>query len=103
LQRTNIAIQLVTGSLYRELMIADSARTAMRSGENESMVFRRLRVWPARQAPMKAAIQRLSDGGFGAAFSALALIDRQSKGRASGDPWQSLDRLLCSLCEPGLI
>ena len=101
LQRTNIPIQLVTGSLYRELMLADSVRTAVRSGENEAAVFRKLRVWPARQAPMKAAIQRLAENGFAPAFRALALIDRQSKGRASGNPWQSLDRLLCTLCESG--
>lgn len=100
LQRTNIPIQLVTGSLYRELMLADSARSAMQSGQNESTVFRSLRVWPARQGPMKAAIHRLAEGGLHSAFRMLALIDRQSKGRASGDPWQSLDRLLCSLCEP---
>jgi DNA polymerase-3 subunit delta len=101
LQRTDIPIQLVTGSFYRELMLADTVRNAVRSGENEAAVFRKLRVWPARQTPMKAAIHRLKDQGFAKAFRELALIDRQSKGRASGDPWQTLDRLLCSLCGPG--
>lgn len=102
LKRTNIPIQLVSGSLYRELMLADTARLAIHSGENESSVFRKLQVWPARQGPMKQAIHRMAGKGFGDAFRALALIDRQSKGRASGDPWQSLDRMLCGLCEaPG--
>jgi len=101
LQRTNIPIQLVTGSLYRELMLADSARAAIRSGENESSVFRKLQIWPARQGPMQQAMKRMVESGFGEAFRALALIDRQSKGRAAGDPWQSLDRLLWALCEPG--
>jgi hypothetical protein len=27
----------------------------------------------------------------------LALIDRQSKGRAAGDPWQSVDALMIQL------
>jgi len=99
LKRTNIPIQLVCGSLYRELMLADTARAAIESGENETSVFRKLQIWPARQGPMKQAIHRKARKGFGDAFRALALIDRQSKGRASGDPWQSLDRILCGLCE----
>jgi DNA polymerase-3 subunit delta len=103
LHRTNIPIQLVTGSLYRELMLTDTARSALRSGENESAVFRKLRVWPARQGPMKQAMRRLSDEDLGESFRALSLIDRQSKGRAAGDPWQTLDRLLWSLCEPGAV
>ena len=103
LQRTNVPIQLVTGSLYRELMLTDSARAAIRAGENESAVFRKLQVWQARQGPMKQAIRRLSDDDLGESFRALSLIDRQSKGRAPGDPWQTLDRLLWSLCEPGAV
>jgi len=99
LKRTNIPIQLVCGSLYRELTLADAARAAIQSGENESSVFRKLQVWSARQGPMKQAIHRKARKGFGDAFRALALIDRQSKGRASGDPWQSLDHMLCGLCE----
>ena len=103
LHRTNIPIQLVTGSLYRELMLTDSAKSAIRSGENETAVFRKLQIWPARQGPMKKAIHRLSDDDLGESFRALSLIDRQSKGRAAGDPWQTLDRLLWSLCEPGAL
>jgi DNA polymerase-3 subunit delta len=103
LHRTNIPIQLVTGSLYRELMLTDTARSALRSGENESAVFRKLQIWPARQGPMKQAMQRLSDEDMGESFRTLSLIDRQSKGRAAGDPWQTLDRLLWSLCEPGTL
>jgi hypothetical protein len=33
-------------------------------------------------------------------FRALGLIDRQSKGRAPGDAWQTLDRLLWFICDP---
>ena len=103
LQRTNVAIQAVSGALYRELTLTDSVRSAVQSGENESSVFGKLRIWPARQAPMRQAVRRLSEFDFGESFRALALIDRQSKGRAPGDPWQTLDRLLCFLCEPGTI
>ncbi len=101
LQRTNIPIQLLTGSLYRELMLADTARAAVRLGENETSVFRKLRVWQTRQGPMLQAMKRVTERGFNEAFRALSLIDRQSKGRAPGDPWQTLDRMMWALCEPG--
>ncbi len=100
LQRMNTPIQPVVGALYRELSLAATVRAAIRSGENESSVFRKLNVWSSRQGPMKAAIRRLSAYKLDDSFRSLALIDRQSKGRATGDPWQTLDRLLWHLCEP---
>jgi DNA polymerase-3 subunit delta len=100
LQHTGVAIQAVTGAVYRELSLADAARTAIDAGESEATAFGRLHVWPARQAPMRQALRRLSARHFGDAFRALGLIDRQSKGRAQGDAWQTLDRLLWFLCEP---
>lgn len=101
LQRTHVAIQAVSGALHRELMLANTVRSAIRSGQNESAVFRTLRVWQTRQDPIRKAVSRLSERDFGESFRALALIDRQSKGRAPGDPWQTLDRLLWHLCDPG--
>ena len=103
LKQTNVAIQAVSGALHRELTLADTVKTAVRSGENESSVFGRLRIWQARQTPIRRAVGRLSEYDFGESFRALALIDRQSKGRAPGDPWQTLDRLLWHLCEPGAV
>lgn len=103
LQRTGMAIQAVTGAMYRELSVADTARSAISAGESESAVFGRLRIWPARQGPMRRALGRLSAFQFGEVFRALGLIDRQSKGRAAGDAWQTLDRLLWFLCDPAAI
>ncbi len=103
LQRTGVPIQVVTGAIYRELGIADKARSAIASGDSESTVFGRLHIWPARQAPMRRALSRLSAYHFGEAFRALGLIDRQSKGRAAGDAWQTLDRLLWYLSDPAAV
>jgi DNA polymerase-3 subunit delta len=100
LQRTGVAIQPVSGALHRELTVADNVRSAVQAGENESSVFSKLRIWPARQAPINQAVRRLSKYDFEESFRALTRIDLQSKGRAPGDPWQSLDRLLWKLCDP---
>jgi DNA polymerase-3 subunit delta len=103
LQRTGTAIQLVTGAMYRELTIADAVRSAIAAGENESAVFGRMRIWHSRQGQIRQALRRLSGIQFGESFRALGLIDRQSKGRAPGDAWQTLDRLLWFLCDPAAV
>lgn len=100
LQRTGVAIQPVCGALYRELTLADTFRASVQSGENEASMFNKLRIWPARQAPIRQAANRLTEYDFGESFRALSMIDLQSKGRADGDPWQTLDRLLWHLCDP---
>ena len=100
LQRTGVAIQPVYAALYRELMVTETVRAATAAGEDPAAAFRRLRVWPARQAAVRQALQRLSAGDLGEAIRGLSLIDRQSKGRAAGDAWQTLDRLLWFICDP---
>jgi len=100
LQRTGVAIQLIYAVLYRELSLADKVRAAVDSGEQQGAAFKKLRIWPARQGPVKAVCGRLKADDFADAFRVLALIDRQSKGRAPGDAWQTLDRLLWFLCSP---
>ena len=101
LQRTGVAIQLVYAALYRELTVASTVRAAVAAGQNEAVAFKKLRVWPARQGAIRQALQRMSADDFGDVFRTLSLIDRQSKGRASGDAWQTLDRLLWFMCDPG--
>ena len=100
LQRTGVAIQLVVGALYRELTIADAVRAAVAGGQQEAAAFRRMGVWQARQGAMRRAARRLDAARFGDALRTLSLIDRQSKGRAAGDPWQTLDRLVRFVCDP---
>ncbi len=97
LKRMNTPIPLLLGALLRELKTTEAFRLAMRAGEQESTVFRRLNVWYNRQNTVRAAARRLDTRKLFGAFKTLSLIDRQSKGRAAGDPWQSLDILLLDL------
>ena len=97
LKRMNTPLPLLLGALLRELKTTEAFRLAMRGGEQETMVFRRLNIWYNRQNTVRAAARRLDTRKLFGAFKALALIDRQSKGRAAGDPWQSLDTLLLQL------
>jgi DNA polymerase-3 subunit delta len=97
LKRMDTPLPMLLGALLRELKIIETFRLAMRSGEYETAVFRRLNVWHNRQDVVRMAARRLGTRQLYEAFKMLSLIDRQSKGRAKGDPWQSIDTLLLQL------
>jgi DNA polymerase-3 subunit delta len=97
LKRMATPLPPLLGALLRELKTTEAFRLAMRGGEPEAMVFRRLNVWQNRQNNVRNAARRLTTRKLYAAFRTLSLIDRQSKGRAAGDPWQSIDSLLLQL------
>ncbi len=97
LHRMGVPIQLVTGALFREFSVLEGYRLAMRAGESETQVFRRLNVWPSRQGPMRTAARRFETERLNQAFQSLSLIDRQSKGMDQGDAWHSLDHLICGM------
>ena len=97
LKRMDTPVPLLLGALLKELKTTEAFRLAMRAGEQEDMVFRRLNVWQNRQAIVRSAARRLNTRKLFEAFKLLSLIDRQSKGRAAGDPWKSVDDLLCHL------
>lgn len=97
LRRMDTPLPLLLGALLKELKTTEAFRFAMRGGEQESMVFRRLNIWQNRQNTVRSAARRLNTRQLFGAFKQLSLIDRQSKGQAAGDPWQSLDTLLLQL------
>lgn len=99
LRRMDTPIPLLLGALLRELKTTEAFRFAMRGGEAEATVFRRLNVWHNRQSTVRSAARRLKTRQLFDAFRQLSLIDKQSKGQAAGNPWQSLDRLLLQLAQ----
>lgn len=98
LRRTGVAIQAVSGALYYQLSQLNAVRSAVQSGEDEARAFGRLRIFKMAQPSFRQALNRLSGEQIGDSFRALALVDRQGKGRAAGDPWQTLDHMLLALC-----
>lgn len=98
LRRTGVAIQAITGALYYQISQLDAIRAAVHAGEDQARAFSRLQVFKMAQPLFRQALSRLSDRQIGDSFRALALLDRQSKGRAAGDPWQTLDQMLLALC-----
>jgi len=97
LKRMDTPIPPLLGALLKELKATEAFRLAMRGGESESVAFRRLNIWYAKQGLIRNAARRLNTRKLFEAFKMLSLIDRQSKGRAAGDPWRSIDDLLMLL------
>jgi DNA polymerase-3 subunit delta len=57
-------------------------------------------IWESRQAPFKRALQRHPEAKRWERFVAEAgLVDRMAKGRAEGDPWLGIERLLLAVAE----
>jgi DNA polymerase-3 subunit delta len=98
LRRTGVAIQAVTGALYYQLSQLSAVQSAVLSGENEERVFSRLRIFRLAQPLYRQALRRVSAWQLGDSLRALSLVDRQGKGRAAGDPWQTLDGIILGLC-----
>lgn len=98
LRRTGVAIQAVTGALYYQLSQLSAVQSALAKGENEARAFGRLRIFNTAQPLYSQALRRVSEHQLGDSFRGLSLVDRQSKGRAAGDPWQTLDTIILGLC-----
>lgn len=98
LHRTGIPLQMVVGALASELRTLEAFRAAVDAGRGEDAAFRQLNIWRSRQRAIQQAARRLDGPRLHQAIRQLALIDRQGKGRAGGDPWHVLDQLVCALC-----
>jgi DNA polymerase-3 subunit delta len=99
LHRTGVALQMVIGALVMELRTLEAFKLALSAGQNEASLFRSLNIWPSRQTAIQRAARRLDVGRVQSAFRQLALMDRQGKGRAAGNPWHLLDQLVRDLCQ----
>jgi DNA polymerase-3 subunit delta len=70
------------------------------SGGDLGQAMTRLGVWSSRQAQVRRALRRGSAGHFERLLCDCARIDRISKGRAQGDPWIELERLVVGIAAP---
>lgn len=70
------------------------------SGGNAAAAMRAERVWESRQALYRRALSRHSAPHWERFVAMCGQVDRIAKGRADGDPWQVLERLLVALAEP---
>ena len=88
------------GMVVRELQMAEKLAQVQARGGNVSSEFRALRIWDSKQALYLRALKRHDAPHWSRFLAQAGQVDRIAKGRASGDAWQMLERLLVAVAEP---
>lgn len=95
------AVAALMPMVIRELLAGAGLARVQARGGNLAAEMKSRGIWESRQAPYKRALQRHPEGKRWERFVAEAgLVDRIAKGRADGDAWLALERLLVAVAEP---
>lgn len=70
------------------------------SGGNLAAAMQAQRIWDSKQSQYKRALERHDAARWEQFAIECGRIDRISKGRASGDAWIALERLLAAIAQP---
>ncbi len=94
------AVPALLGMVVKELQcVAALARVQARNG-NLANEFKAQRVWESKQAVYRRALARHSAPRWERFVVAAGKVDQRAKGRAAGDAWLALERLLLAVAEP---
>ena len=93
-------VPALLGMVVRELQLADRLAQAQAGGGNLNAEFRAQRVWDSKQPLYLRALKRHEAARWPRFLAEAGRIDRIAKGRAAGDPWLALERLLVAVAEP---
>jgi DNA polymerase-3 subunit delta len=67
---------------------------------NLGAALRAERIWPAREALYRKALARGDARHWQNCLADASIVDRAGKGRADGDPWVLLERLIAGIAQP---
>jgi DNA polymerase-3 subunit delta len=70
------------------------------AGVNLSHAFQSERIWPARQPLYRRALKNGDRAHWESCLAQAGRIDRIAKGRADGDAWRELERLIAAIAAP---
>lgn len=86
--------------IVKELLRTAALARVQAEGGNLAAEMKAQGIWESKQAPFKRALQRYPSPQRWERFVVYASrIDRIAKGRAAGDAWVSLERLLLAVAE----
>lgn len=94
------AVPALMGMVVIELQRACVLARVQESGGNLVTEFRTQRVWDAKQPMFRRALQRHGAARWEHLLAQAGRIDQIAKGRAAGDAWQRLERLLLAVAQP---
>jgi len=70
------------------------------AGANLAAAFQTERIWPARQPLYRRALKAGDRAHWERCLAQAGRIDRIAKGRADGDAWRELERLVAAIAAP---
>lgn len=94
------AVPALLGMVVMELQRAAALARVQARGGNLASEFKAQRIWDSKQALYKRALQRHAAPRWESFVVGAGRVDRIAKGRAAGDAWQALERLLLAVAEP---
>lgn len=97
LRSEGVEVPVIVGALAYQTRQLCQLANEMAAGKKLEQVFSQFRVWPKKQPPIRAALQRYSAPQWQALHARLAEIDRISKGFRPGRAWDELVQLLVSI------
>lgn len=88
------------GWLTTQLNVLARLAGAVERGASVDAALRNERVWQTRMALYRGALQRGRTAFWEAMLAYAAKVERVGKGRAAGDPWRELERLIAMVTQP---
>lgn len=99
LQAEGEAVPALMGMVTMELQRAAALAQTKARGGNLAAEFRAQRVWDSKQAAYTRALSRHDAAQWERFVAEAGRVDRISKGRAPGDAWRQLERLLLAVAD----
>lgn len=93
------AVPALLGMVVMELQRVASLARVQERGGNLASEFRAQRVWDSKQPAYRRALQRHPAARWERFVAEAGQVDRIAKGRAQGDAWQRLERLLLAVAD----
>lgn len=91
------AIPALMGMVVKELQRTAAVSRVHARGGNLAAAFKAHQIWDSRQAPYTRALKRHPAPRWDAFVARASVVDRSAKGRAAGDAWVHLERLLLAV------
>ncbi len=95
------SVLALLGMVVKELQRAAAVARVQARGGNLAAEFRAQQIWESKQAAYRRALQRHPAARWERFVADAGLVDRIAKGRATGDAWVTLERLLLAVADPG--
>jgi DNA polymerase-3 subunit delta len=92
-------VPALIGWIATQLQLLARAAAAVHGGQKPDAALRAERVWQNKLGLYRAALRRGDAVFWQARLSHAALIERIGKGRAGGDAWRELERLLVACAD----